>query len=105
MEEFGLDVVWGLFVVLEGVKAAWDVGAEVAAFSGDDDESVAAAGFVVTSGVVLVKSEAAEEVGEGVEDSAADVGDAAVVSVGVEAGDSCAVEVAEAPLGLTIICR
>lgn len=91
--------------MLEGVKAVWDIGAEVAAFSGDDDESVAAAKFVGISGVALVGSEAAEEVAEDVKDSAADDGDAAVVSVGVEAGDGCCVELVEAPLGLILTCR
>lgn len=100
-----LDVVCGLFVVPEGVKAVWDIGAEVAAFSGNDDGSVAAAEFVATSGVVLAKSEAAEEGGESVKDLAADVGDAAEVSVGVEVGDGCGVELVEAPLGLRLTCR
>lgn len=105
MEESGLDVVWSLFVVLAGVKAGWDVGAEVAAFSGDDDESVAVAEFVAASGDALVKTEAAADVGEDVKESAADVGDAAAVSVGVEAGDVCCVKLVEAPLGLILTCR
>lgn len=105
MEEFGLAVVWGLFVVREGVKAVWDVGVEVAEFSGDDDEGVAAAEFVATSGVALVESGIAEEVAEDVKDSAVDVDDAVVASVGVEAGDGCCVELVEAPLGLILTCR
>lgn len=105
MEESGLDVAWSLFVVLAGVKAGWDVGAEVAAFSGDDDESVAVAEIVAASGVALVKTEAAADVGEDVKESAADVGDAAAVSVGVEAGDVCCVTLVEAPLGLILTCR
>ncbi|WP_375449365.1 hypothetical protein [uncultured Nostoc sp.] len=105
VEEFGLDVVWGLLVVLAGVRAVWDVGAEVAAFSGDDDESVVVAEFVAASGVALVKTEAAEEVGEDVKKSAADVGDAEVASVGVEAADVCCVALVEAPLGLRLTCR
>lgn len=105
MEESGLGVVWSLFVVLAGVKAGWDVGAEVATFSGDDDESVAVAEFVAASGVALVKAEAAADVGEDVKESAADVGDAAAVSVGVEGGDVCCVTLVEAPLGLILTCR
>lgn len=105
MREFGLDVVWGLLVVLEGVKAVWGVGGEVAEFSGDDDEGVAAAEFVATSGVALVKIEVAEEVAEDVKDSAVGVDDAVVASVGVEAGDGCGVELVEAPLGLRLTCR
>lgn len=91
--------------MLKGVKVVWDVGAEVAAFSGDDDEGVAAVELVGISGVALVKIEAAEDVAEDVKDSAADVGDAAAGSVGVEAGDGCCVEVVEAPLGLRLTCR
>lgn len=91
--------------MLAGVKAVWDVRAEVAAVSGDD-ESVAVAEFVAISGVALVKTEAAEEVGEEVEISTTDVGDAATVaSVGVEAGDFCCVAVVEAPVGLRVTCR
>ena len=105
MEEFGLDVVWGFFAVLEVVKAVWDIGAEVAEFSGDDDAGVAAAEFVAASGVALVKSEVAEEVAEDVKDSAVDVDDAVVASVGVEAGDGGCVELVEAPVGLILTCR
>ena len=105
MEESGLDVVWSFFVVLAGVKAVWDVGAEVAAFSGDDDEGVAVAEFVAASGVAVVKTEAAADVGGDVKEWAADVGDAAGVSVVVEAGDVCWVTLVEAPLGLMLTCR
>lgn len=91
--------------MLEGVKAVWDIGAEVAEFSGDGDEGVAEAVFVATSGVALVKSEVAEEVAKDVKDSTANVDDAVVVSVGVEAGDGCCVELVEAPLGLILTCR
>lgn len=105
MEEFGFDVVWGFVVVLEGVKAVWDFGAEVAEFSGDGDEGVAEAEFVATSGVALVKGEVAEEVAKDVKDSTVDLGDAVVASVGVEAGDGCCVGLVEAPLGLILTCR
>lgn len=105
MEEFGLDVVWVFFVVLEGVKAVWDIGAEVAEISGDGNEGVAEAEFVATSGVALVKSEVAEEVANDVKDSTVEVDDAVVASVGVEAGDGCCVELVEAPLGLILTCR
>lgn len=88
-----------------GVKVAWDVGAEVAPFSGDDDESVVVAEFVTASVVTLIKTEAAEEAGEDVKASGADVGDAAVASLGVEEGDVGCVELGEAPLGLILTCR
>lgn len=107
MEELDLEVVWALFVVLAGVKAVWDVGPEVAAFSGDDNGSVAVADSVVVSGFALVRTEGFEEVGEEVEISAADVDDATVAPFGVEAGDVCCVALAlvEAPLGLRVTCR
>lgn len=91
--------------MLEGVKAVWDIGAEVAEFSGDGDEGVVEAEFVATSGVALVKSEVAEGVAKDVKDSTANVDDAVVASVGVEAGDGCCVELVEAPLGLILTCR
>lgn len=105
MEESGLDVVWSLFVVLAGVKAVSDVGAEVAAFPRADDGGVAVAEFVASSGGALVKTEAAAEVGGDVKALAADVGDAAAASVGVKAGDVCCVTLGEAPLGLILTCR
>lgn len=104
MEEFGLDVVCVFFVVLEGVKAVWDIGAEVAEFSGDCN-GVAEAELVVTSGVALVKGEVAEEVAKDVKDSTVEVDDAVVASFGVEAGDGCCLELVEAPLGLILTCR
>lgn len=103
MEAFGFDVVCGFFVVLAGVKAVWDVGGEVADFSGDGDEGVVEAEFVATSGVALVKCEVAEDVAKDV--STVDLDDAVVASVGVEAGDGCCVGLVEAPLGLILTCR
>lgn len=105
MEEFGLDVVCVFLVVLDGVKAVWDIGAEVAEFSGDCNEGVAEAELVATSGVALVKGEIAEEVAKDVKDSTVEVDDAVVASFGVEAGDCCCVELVEAPLGLILTCR
>lgn len=103
MEEFGLDVVCGFFVVLAGVKAVWDVGGEVAEISGDGDEGVVVAEFVATLGVALVKREVAEDVAKDV--STVDLDDAVVAPVGVEAGDGCCVGLVEAPLGLILTCR